>query len=187
MPSNIKRIRVYRYEKSGKLAAIYADRGFEGYTVLELSPDMRSIVQVRNPKYVKQDGFNATKYQIEFSKTEVGREGKSITFTYRIIRALSPEDTNLERWISTESLDDLPVSTEEELTTEERAWAGERPGNLGFGLVLTSVTVGSIVFAIGAVKGNTQYFFSFVALVAAIFLIKHRWKLPKRPSAQKLT
>ena len=186
MPSNIKRTRVYRYEKSGKLAAIYADRGFEGYTVLELSPDMRSIIQVRNPKYVKQDAFNATKYQIEFSTTETGREGKSITFTYRIIRALSPEDTNLERWISTESLDDLPVSPEEELTAEERAWAGERPGNLGFGLALTSVTVGSIAFAIGAVKDNTQYFFSFVALVAVIFLIKHRWKLPKRPTAQKI-
>ena len=147
---------------------------------------MRSIVQVRKPKYVKQDAFDATKYQVEFSETEVGREGKSITFTYRLIRALSPEDTNLERWISTESLDDLPVSPEEELTAEERTWAGERPGNLGWGLALTSITLGSIAFAIWGDKGNTQYFFSFVALVAVIFLIKYRWKLPKRPTPQKI-
>ena len=186
LSSDIRRTRVYRYEKSGKLAAIYADRRFEGYTVLELSPDMRSIVQVRKPKYVKQDAFDATKYQVEFSETEVGREGKSITFTYRLIRALSPEDTNLERWISTESLDDLPVSPEEELTAEERTWAGERPGNLEWGLALTSITLGSIAFAIWGDKGNTQYFFSFVALVAVIFLIKYRWKLPKRPTPQKI-
>ena len=147
---------------------------------------MRSIVQVRNPKYVKQDAFNATKYQVEFSQTEIGREGKSLNFTYRLIRVLSPEDTNLERWISTESLDDLPVSPEEELTAEERAWAGERPGNLGYGLALTSVVVGSLAVTIGAVERNAQYVFSFVALVAFIFLIKHRWKLPKRPTLQKI-
>ena len=186
MSSNIKRIRVYRYEKSGKIAAIYADRRFEGYTVLELSPDMRSIVQVRQPKYIKQNTFNPTKYQVEFLKTEIGQKDELIASTYQLIRVLSPEDTNLERWISTESLDDLPVSPEEELTTEERAWAGERPGNLGYGLALTLVTVGLIAFAIKVVEGNTQYFFSFVALVAVIFLIKHRWKLPKRPAPQKL-
>ena len=186
MSSNVKRARVYRYEKSGKLAAIYADRRFEGYTVLELSPDMRFIIQVRNPKYVKQAAFNATQYQVEISQTDVGREGKSITYTCRLIRVLSPEDTDLERWISTDSLDDLPVSPEEELTAEERAWAGERPGNLRFGLALASVTVGCLAVTIGAVERNAQYVFSFLALVAFIFLIKHRWKLSKRPTPQKI-
>ena len=72
------------------------------------------------------------------------------------------------------------------MTAEERAWAGERPGNLGYGLALTSVIVGSLAVTIGAVERNAQYVFSFVALVAFILLIKHRWKLPKRPTPQKI-
>lgn len=181
-PENIRRLQVLRYNKSGRLVVIFQRSGYVGWTVIELSPDMKSIKDIRNPKYIKSETYNPIfKYNVEISEKEVGTEGNSTIYEYRLIRVLSPEDTDVVRWMSTESLDALPVSPEEGFTPEERAWAGEREGNLGGGIVLGIITIWALGLSLAI-----GYLFALIAAVTGWFLLKYPWRIPKKPLPSKL-
>lgn len=186
-PENVRRVPVQRYDKSGKLAAIYCREGYAGYTVLELSPGMDSITNIRNPKFVKSDTFHPTKYEVEIKEEQVSKEENITTFKFRLVRVLAPEDTDLQRWMSTDRLDALPVSPEEGFTPEERAWAGEREGNLGGGIVLGIINIGAVSLSINGYLNDSGYlFFVIVAAVTGWFFFRYPWKFPKKPLPAKL-
>lgn len=186
-PGKIRRVPVQRYNKSGKLAAIYRHDGYVGYAVLELSPGMDSITNIRNPKFLKSGTFSPTKYEVEIEEKKVRKEGNITTFNYRFVRILAPEDTDLHRWMSTESLGALPVSPEEGFTLEERAWAGEREGNLTGGIVLGTITIGTIMLSITAFLRDSSYlFFALIAVIAGWFFFTYPWKVPRKSLPIKL-
>ncbi len=69
--SQVRRLPVYKYVKSGKLVAIRTRAGTVGHTVIELAPDMKTITGFRNPKYVKSEALTRTPYQIEPGPVEI--------------------------------------------------------------------------------------------------------------------
>lgn len=187
MSGNVRRVRLYKYEKSGKLAAIFAHGGHIGYCVVELSPDMQTITNTRNPKYIKRDALSPTQYWVEMVEKNEGKEGDHTLFSYRLLRVLSPEDLNEDRWMSTVSLDELPVSPEPSLTREEELWAGKREGNLVGGIILAAITFGTIIFAVQGYLEHSGYVFpGLIAAVAGFVLLKYPWKVPKSPRPAKL-
>jgi len=180
--ADVKRVQVQRYEKSGKLAAIYGLGRYEGYVVIELTPDMAGIVDIRNPKYIKSDAFSATRYEAEIVQTIANGQIRC-----RLVRVLAPEDTKIERWTSTRSLADLPVSPEEHIFTEERAWAGAREGEFGGRLFFAGVAAFAAYFSVtGFVQADGGPVSAIVALVAAVISARLPWKLPKKPEPVKL-
>lgn len=186
-PANIRRVAVQRYTKSGKLVAIFHHGGYVGYTVLELSPAIDSIRKIRNPHFFRSEALSPTKFQVDIEETLIDTAGGSASFSYRLVRVLTPEDTDLARWMSTESLDALPVSPGEALTPEERAWAGERKGNVGGGIVLGAVMVGAALLSMRGYSNGSSYVFSaLIAIVTAFFLIKYPWKPSQKPLPAKL-
>ena len=185
--ANIRRVAVQRHDKSGKLAAIFQHGGYVGYTVLELSPALDSIKRVRNPHFFRSDALSPTDYQVEIEERQVGEAGASAEFDYRLVRVLAPEDTDLQRWMSTESLDALPVSPAEAITPEEKAWAGERKGNEGGGIALGLTALGAVWLSIdGYVNGSGYLLSALVAAVAAYFFAKYPWKASQQPLPDKL-
>lgn len=187
MTRRVRRATVYRYKQSEKLSAIFSRGGYIGFTAIDLSSDMRSIVSIRNPKFVKREAFEATHYQIEVAEEQVSREGKVNTFRFQLVRVLPPEDIDLSRWTKTESLEALPVSPEPEITPEELAWAGRRSGNVGGGIAIGTLAVGGVWFAVvGYVDGSSYLFSAIVAAAAVWFLARYKWKLPRKPRPVRL-
>lgn len=184
---SIRRETVLRYRKSGKLALVFTHPGHDSYVVLNLSSDMQTITGTRTVKFINRNIILGTKYEVEFAEKKEGYDGKQTVFSYRLVRVLTSEDTDQERWTSTASLEDLPVSPEMEFTREERIWAGEREGNLGGGIALAVVTVGGAGFAImGYMNGSGYIFPGLVGGTAGYFLITYKWRLPKKPRPEKL-
>ncbi len=182
MNGRIVRTQVYQYSKSGKLAAIVRQAG--SYMVLSLSPDMRSITEVVNRRYVKRELLSATKYQIEAREIHTTNE-KGAFVSYRLVRVLTASDTDPERWQTTASLNDLPVSPEPELTAEEKIWVGERPGNIAAGATLVALTITLTATAIYASSG-TSYFVGVLALISAWFLFRFEWCRHKSGTPEKI-
>jgi hypothetical protein len=104
MESTIKRVQIYRYEKSGRLATIIRHDGYVHRAVLTLSPDMTTIKEVSARQYVKPPLLNATNYQIEIRVTLVEKQKGTKSFSYQIIRILTSKDMDLDRWKNTISL-----------------------------------------------------------------------------------
>lgn len=182
-----RRAQIYKYKKSGRLAAIFHRPAFIGVTLIELSPDMNSILNVRNPKFVKRDKFEPTQYQVELIETRISKEGRVSSFSFEVFRVLSKSDLDVDRWISTEALADLPVSSDDDPTIEELAWAGKREGNLGWGIALVALTLGAIYLAATHFRlGGDFIFYGVVAAIAGIFLARYRWKLPRKPRPDRL-
>ncbi len=183
----VRRVAVQRYLKGGGLAAVFHITGHAGYVVVELSPDMKSITRIRNPKNLLSDPFEKTPYLAEIAEDRTGRDGATNFFEHRLVRVLSPEDQDLERWRNAESLDGLPVSAEPEMTIEERAWAGEKKGNLTWGILAVLVALGSAAAALGGYFLNVGHWgFAVITAVSLYFVVRYPWKIPRRPSPEKL-
>lgn len=186
----LRRVPVFQYNKSGKLAAIFTPGGHhEGYSVVELSPSMQEITSVRLPRYIKRDAISATKYQVEMIEEMEDGEDNTTTFSYRLLRILSPEDLDKDRWMSTVSLDELPVLPYPTFTKEEKLWAGEREGNLGGGVGLAALTLGAAWFAVQGYIDDSRdilIFSSAVAVAAGYFLAAYPWKMPRSARPKKL-
>ena len=94
---------------------------------------------------------------------------------------------DLDRWRNAESLDGLPVSAEVETTPEERAWAGERIGNLTWGILAAIVAIGSAAAAVGGYLLNAGHWgFAVIAVASTYIVVRYPWKIPRRPSPEKL-
>ena len=184
----IRRVHVQQYKQSGRLVAAYRRQPYEGTFVIELSPNMKSISEVRNPKYVRMDSLSSTRYIAEIAEEEVQSEGGGTTLQFHLLRILSPEDLDLDRWTSTASLADLPVSPEENyMPPEELAWAGKRDGNETGGIVLSAVTLAAIWYATQSGGENPGFFVSVVcAAVSGWCLIRYPWRRSRPPLASKI-
>jgi hypothetical protein len=187
MNRRVVRSQVYRYDASGKLAAIYYRHGYIGAVVLELSPDMSSIAKVRNPRFIRREAISPTQYQMEIVEELVGREGNTSSFSHRIVRTLTDKDTDVQRWMNTASLDDLPVSPEDEITPEEEIWTGKREGNIGGGVALCIATLvaGWLAFESYSSDKDGLWFYLGALLILAYFLSRYPWKVPRRPDSAK--
>lgn len=188
MTGEIQRIPVYRYIKSGKLIGIFFDGHVRGRIVIELAQDMRAITGVRNPRYLRRDATSPTKYVIEVRRLAEGQEKDRIFFSYRLIRVLTLEDLDIDKWLTTSSLDELAVSPEPDLTKEELTWAGKRDGNVEGGVALVIVVATSAALAVwGYFAGGNYEVASVLALIGGIFLARFKWKPPVPPNAARLT
>ena len=109
------------------------------------------------------------------------KTGNYVEQAFFLLRVLTAEDLDENRWKTTEDLNDLPVSPHPDLTQEERLWAGERSGNVGGGVLLGAVAFGCSGFAINTYMNDGEYLFlAGIALVFGFFLARYSWKLPKR-------
>lgn len=178
--AGVLRIQISQYKKSGRLVAIVPRKLHGAYHVLTLSAHMTAITDLQSRKYIKNDLLQITQYQIEL-RERVTERGVS----YQIIRVLTAKDTSLDRWKTTESLAELPVSSEPELTIEERAWAGERDGNIAGGVALVLVTSVAVYFT-----ATSQGFGSIVALLIGAItgwhLARYEWKRRTVPDPTKI-
>jgi hypothetical protein len=135
------------------------------------------------PKYIKRDLISATKYMAEV-KESVDPDN---TFSYQLLRVLSPDDIDTKRWLAATSLDELPVSTEPNFTSEELLWAGKREGNLGGGKTLVGIMIGAVAIEIMALaQGSYSIFAIVVAVVSGFFLARYEWKAPIDLNSEKL-
>lgn len=188
----LRRTHVFQYDKSGKLAAIFSRNG--GYSVVELSPNMNEIMSVRLPRYIKGDVSSATKYQVEMIETVEDGADDTISYSYRLLRILSPEDLDEDRWMNTVSLNELPVLSEPIFTKEEKLWAGKREGNLGQGIgsvviaIFAAWVAVEIYFDLASYKADSQYVFiwSAIAATAVIVSVIYPWKMPRSANREKL-
>lgn len=156
--------------------------------VLTLANDISSITKVSNKRYVKSELLTNTEYQIEVRETTT-QETEGTSFSYRLIRVLSSEDVNLDRWKGANLLNELPVSPEPELTPEERFWTGERAGNIGGGVALVLVTVAAILIAINVAinaRSGESVFFGLLAAITGWFLSRYQWRCPVDPAPDKI-
>ncbi len=183
----VLRVPIYDYIKSGKVVAILRD--LTGYTVFELTRDLTAIDNIRQPKFVKQDMIATSSQFAEISKKglpEVDESGNQL-FAFRLVRVLSPEDTDEGRWLETESLDDLPVSPLDPLTKEERIWAGERPGTIGFGIFLVAVLAFSLIWLVyGDFPDIIRIAVAGIVTMIVIAIARHEWRFSRRPEECKV-
>jgi hypothetical protein len=183
----VRRAPIFRYTKSGKLAAIIRPGSHVGYSVLQLSPDMRGIADFRIQQFVRRQTLSTTEYQIEVDETITKVDRNKSHFSYRMIRVLSPEDIDQHRWRNSDSLDDLPVSPEPSLTHEERLWAGERAGNLGkgIGLAIATIVPGGLAL-VEPLEGGGSILAMIVAGVSGFFLLRHPWRKYEPPNPVRI-
>lgn len=187
MAEEVKRIPIYRYAKSGKLAGISSNSRFKGYTILDMSPDLREIIKLRSITYLKRDSITPTGYTLEAIENIKKTTGDEYSFTYQFLRVLTNQDLDEERWKTTESLFELPVGAHEHISKEERLWAGEREGNIGAGIALSLWTIATWWMLYYAIKSDDAIIFTaLVALVSTYFLVVFKWRAPRKPSPEKL-
>lgn len=183
----VKRFPVYQYIKSKKLAAIALDRRSEKYTVLELSPNLSALSNVKHLQRVNHHLTKSTKYTLEAIEFYYKQDREFYYTRYKYLRILTDEDTNLNRWMNTESLDALPVSPNPDITTEERVWAGEREGNLVEGGIRVFSILATVLlftyFAYQDINGSFLLIF-FIALI--LWTKEFDWERPKKAQEVKL-
>jgi len=171
-----KRITVYKYQKSGRLAGITRSTKYEGCAVLEVDIKCRSVKFNGFKKYIKMDNVYATDYIID--TLEVVENG-FVHFESELI--LTKADLDLRKWGSAQPLAKLPVRHFEELSKEELYWTGEREGNVGerVGFIIVILAL----YALSFFTGNT--FLIVVALLFSISALLNKpfsgWKVAKKP------
>lgn len=190
MGEEVKRIPICKYVKSGKIAGILSDERFKGYTVIDMSPDLRRIEKIRSVNYFKSGSIESTDYILEAIENVQRVEGDKYGTTYQILRILTSKDLDEERWKTTESLTDLPVGSHEHISKEERIWAGERDGNIGSGLALAVWTFVAWFILYIAIKSDGLLLFiiltAAVTLPSTYFLVTFKWRPHKKASADKI-
>lgn len=176
----IRRERLHRYSRSGKMVALVRMAGAARILVVELAPDLTAVNAVRPARYLRRDAMEATDYQAELSveKLPSDEAGQNL-YSCSLVRILTSEDLDPRRWMETESLDRLPVSPEPEVTAEERIWAGERSGNLNEGFALVVAVAVFAWLAVAAFMAGQMPYISLPLLVlSAVFLARFRWRRP---------
>lgn len=191
MEEQTKRISIYKYVKSGRLAGITTIPGYKGYTVLDMSPNLTDIVKVRSVGYLKRDSIQDTGYILEAIES-TRKNGNGLSMSYQFVRILTKDDLDLSRWNPSESLHDLPISPHPHISEEEEWWAGKRPGNIEAGVVLILWTffVWWLLYlsvpaksAFGIIWGG---FVFLAALYSTYSLIKFEWRPDKDADPNKL-
>jgi hypothetical protein len=173
MAEEVKRISIYKYVKSGKIAAITTNSRFEGRTLIDMSHDMRRIEKIRSVKYLKRDSVAPTGFILEAIEDIQNVAGNEYSISYRLLRILTDKDIDEERWKITESLSELPVGTHPHISKEERLWAGEREGNIGSGITLVIWICVTWWWVYSAIKSDGAVILSaLVAVVSSYFLIE---------------
>lgn len=187
MAEEVKRIPIYKYVKSGKIAAITSNSKFEGQTLIDMSPDMRRIEKIRSIKYLKRDSVTPTGFVLEAIEDIQNVDRNEYSISYRLLRILTDKDIDEERWKATESLSELPVGAHPHVSKEERLWAGEREGNIGSGIILVIWVCVTWWWVYSTINSDGSVILSaLVAVVSSYFLIVFKWKAPKKPKAEKL-
>lgn len=171
-----KRITVYKYQKSGRLAGITRSTEYEGCAVLEVDIKCRSVKFNGFKKYIKMNNVYATDYIID--TLEVIENG-FVHFESELI--LTKSDLDLGKWGPGQPLSKLPVRHFEELSKEELYWTGEREGNVGerVGFII-------VIIALYALSFFTESgFFGVVAVVCSISALLNKsfsgWEVAKKP------
>jgi restriction system protein len=183
--TQLKRIPIHAYRKSGKQVCIVEHRNSSSLHVLELSSDLREIKKIRTTKYIKNEMVYKANYYLELLLTKTWQSKKEFTVSYTIFRVLTNEDIDEEKWKSTNSLFDLPVSSHPEITGEELIWAGLRKGNTEGGVLLsiftvfTAVMLGKAVFFDGSI-----ILWSILFLPSAYNLFEFDWRPSEKPKAE---
>ena len=181
----MKRLEVYKYRKSGKLVALVPL--YQQYMVLEFDEDLTTIKSVNNRLHVNSSAIEPTPYTVEVAETIRSNADGTDEHSYSLIRVISASDMDLEQWKNTESLDDLPVSPDAALTPEEKAWAGQRDGNLGGGFALTGVALIALLFAVNGYRSGSGYVLPSLVLLACVYLLaKYRWRKAVSASPDRL-
>jgi len=191
MTEHIKRARILKYKKSGNLICVLSgpwSKNLEKIIIAEISSDLQNIVHFRSQKYLNFSLIENTHYFLEVLVITEKSKWNEIPTDMRVIRTVSSDDIDKDKWSETELLEDLPVGPYEKIMPEERIWAGEREGNLGSGIVLLGLLVLSI-FA-------TYKFFiadSILSIICAVMslyltysLITSSLVLPRSCSKEKL-
>jgi restriction system protein len=192
MSEIVKRTQILKYKKSGNLICVLSgpwSKHIEKIIILEISSDLQNVVKPRTQKYLNYNLIEYTSYFLEvLAITEKSKWSENLK-DIRVIRTISYDDIDKEKWRETELLEDLPVGPYHEIMPEERIWAGEREGNLGAGIALLGFviflffityrlfvaenTIFSIIFAVGS-------------LFSSYWLITFSWELPRSCSKEKL-
>ena len=187
MAEEVKRFPIYKYIKSGKLSAFSSSSRFKGYTLIDMSPDLRRIEKIRSVKYLKRDSITSTDCILEAIENIQKVDGNEYSFTYQYLRILTKKDLDEDNWKNTKSLADLPVGAHSHISREEKLWAGEREGNVGAGLVLVVWVLVTWWWLYGAIKSNDAVIFAaLVASVSTYFLVVFKWRALRKANTEKL-
>ena len=187
MAEQIKRVPIFKYKKSGRVAAISSNSRSKGYIVIDMSTDLRNIEKIRFVNYVKRDLIKATGYILEaIENIQKGADDK-YQFSYQFMRILTTNDLDEKKWKNTKSLSELPVSTHPQISKEERLWTGEREGNVAAGVVLALWVLISWWLLYNAIKrDDTIIFTALVTLISTYFFVVFKWRVPKKASTERL-
>ena len=94
----ITRLNVYRYNKSGKAIAYHLPSKGIGVVVLDLTPDLRDISQIRTVRQLRHVNLGPTEFEVEVEMNLLERRNREFEITAEILRVLTYEDTNIARW-----------------------------------------------------------------------------------------
>lgn len=187
MVEKIKRIPIFKYEKSGKITAIKSLSRFDEKILIDLSADMREITKVRSVKYLKHDALLPTKYILEVTENVKKKDNRHY-IQYGFLRILTSDDIDEDRWKRTVKLSDLPVGEYPHLSREEKLWAGERDGNIGHGVALVIWVCFTWLWLYSAFYSNDgPIFVGLVSAVSTYFLIRFEWKSPQKAHSEKIS
>ncbi|MDA8651049.1 restriction endonuclease [Porticoccaceae bacterium] len=186
MVEKIKRIPIFKYKKSGKITAIESRSRFDGQTLIDMTADMREITKIRSAKYLKRNTLLPTKFILEVTEN-VERKDDGHYIQYGFLRILTSDDIDEGRWKRTALLSELPVGEHPHLSREEKLWAGERDGNIGYGAVLAIWACITWLWLYSAIASNdAPLFVGLVSAVSSYFLIRFKWKPPQKAHAKNL-
>jgi restriction system protein len=179
----LKRIPIYKYNRSGKLSGILRKPGRKGCTILDMTPELRAIKEVRFVNYIKRDTLTPTDYTIEITVNPVS----DFSSSYRLIRVLTDEDLDENRWKNTELLTDLPIGSHPYISKEEMLWAGKREGNIGWGIALALIAFFSSFWLFSSIMSKSNYILPAIATSLLSYnLIIYKWRQAKEASPDKL-
>ena len=181
--TRIGRAHVFKYSKSGNLVAIA-----RGNFVLEMSSYLSKIDLVRSYKRLNWKLLLSTKYTVEFSETITPSEEQKNWHSFHLIRVLAAEDLDPRKWRSTLSLESLPVSPVSPgqiYWDEELIWAGKLAGNMGGGVLASTLPFCLVAVPIGL--GQDGYIWlAIAAAISVIIAARYPWKRSKPPNPEKL-
>jgi restriction system protein len=191
MTELIKRTRILKYKKSGSLICVLSgpwSKHLEKIIILEISSDLQNIVNLRSQKYLNLNLIENTRYFLEVLVITEKSKRNEIPTDMRVIRTISSDDIDKDKWSETELLEDLPVGPYEEIMPEERIWAGEREGNLGIGIGFLGLVIFLIFITYQLYVADTVFYIIFAvgSLIPSYWLITYSWVLPRSCSKEKL-
>lgn len=143
-----------------------------------------NLKSLRTVKYLKRSAIG-----ILDLKADVLVSVKDGETTVKLLRLVTPEDTDIQRWKTTKNLEALPVLPHLHITDEENYWAGKVDGNIRSKILMCLIALLLTIYSTWLFKLKLWAYgslFAFFDVLIIWFLVQSPWIISKPPEDAKI-